>query len=40
MERIALQNKTNFHEKKVAEYRRAGVGMSVAEQHIDFNTDF
>ena len=28
MERIALQNKTNFHEKKVAEYRRAGVGHS------------
>lgn len=40
MERIALQNKTNFHEKKVAEYRRAGVGTSVAEQRIAFDTDF
>lgn len=40
MERIGLQNKTNFHEKKVAEYRRAGVGVSIAEQNIDFQTDF
>ena len=40
MERIALQNKTNFHEKKVAEYRRAGVGHSQAEQQISFDEDF
>lgn len=40
MERIALQNKTNFHEKKVAEYRRAGVGVSIAEQRIAFDADF
>lgn len=40
MERIALQNKTNFHEKKVAEYRRAGVGVNIAEQRIAFDTDF
>jgi ribonucleoside-diphosphate reductase beta chain len=40
MERIGLQNKTNFHEKKVAEYRRAGVGVSIAEQRIAFDADF
>ncbi len=40
MERIALQNKTNFHEKKVAEYRKAGVGVPMGEQRIDFDTDF
>ena len=40
MERIALQNKTNFHEKKVAEYRRAGVGIKLDEQRIAFDTDF
>lgn len=40
MERIALQNKTNFHEKKVAEYRRAGVGISISEQRIAFDSDF
>jgi ribonucleotide reductase beta subunit family protein with ferritin-like domain len=40
MERIGLQNKTNFHEKKVAEYRRAGVGISIAEQKIAFDVDF
>ena len=40
MERIGLQNKTNFHEKKVAEYRKAGVGHSVADQAIAFDADF
>jgi ribonucleotide reductase beta subunit family protein with ferritin-like domain len=40
MERIALQNKTNFHEKKVAEYRRAGVGIDGAEQRIAFDAAF
>lgn len=40
MERIALQNKTNFHEKKVAEYRRAGVGTPISEQTISFNAEF
>ncbi len=40
MERIGLQNKTNFHEKKVAEYRRAGVGVPVADQRIAFDADF
>ena len=40
MERLGLQNKTNFHEKKVAEYRRAGVGTAIAEQRIAFDVDF
>jgi len=40
MEKISLQNKTNFHEKKVSEYRRAGVGSKIEEQSISFNEDF
>lgn len=40
MERISLQNKTNFHEKKVSEYRKTGVGASVKEQTISFDEDF
>jgi len=40
MERIALQNKTNFHEKKVAEYRKAGVGNMAAAQELNFDEDF
>ena len=40
MERISLQNKTNFHEKKVAEYRKAGVGHSLNDQTIAFDADF
>lgn len=37
MERISLQNKTNFHEKKVAEYRKASVGQTKQNQEIGFN---
>ena len=40
MERISLQNKTNFHEKKVAEYRKAGVGSSQEDQTLAFDDDF
>lgn len=40
MERISLQNKTNFHEKKVAEYRKSGVGTNSKDQEITFNSDF
>jgi ribonucleotide reductase beta subunit family protein with ferritin-like domain len=40
MERMSLQNKTNFHEKKVAEYRKAGVGASLADQAIAFDAEF
>ena len=39
MQNIALQNKTNFFEKRVAEYKKAGVGKeSVAG--FDINMDF
>ena len=40
MERISMQNKTNFHEKKVAEYRKAGVGLSAEDNEISFTADF
>lgn len=40
MERISLSNKTNFHEKKVAEYRKTGVGSSAKDQAISFDEDF
>lgn len=40
MGRISLQNKTNFHEKKVAEYRKAGIGISVKDQQLSFDEDF
>ena len=40
MERISLANKTNFHEKKVAEYRKAGVGSLAAAQELSFDEDF
>ena len=36
MEQLGLQNKTNFHEKKVAEYRRPGVGV---EHSSNFSLD-
>lgn len=40
MERLALANKSNFHERKVAEYRRPGVGTSEADRAIAFDADF
>lgn len=40
MERISLQNKTNFHEKKVSEYRKASVGGQSQDQEISFTSDF
>ncbi len=40
MERISMQNKTNFHEKKVAEYRKAGVGLSAEDNEISFTASF
>jgi len=40
MERLALANKSNFHERKVAEYRRPGVGTSEADRAISFDTEF
>mmetsp|Transcript_52595 Transcript_52595/g.117925 ORF Transcript_52595/g.117925 Transcript_52595/m.117925 type:complete len:349 (+) Transcript_52595:44-1090(+) len=42
MELISLQGKSNFHEKRVAEYQKAGVmanAAAVQEQHYVFCTD-
>jgi ribonucleoside-diphosphate reductase subunit M2 len=40
MEMISLQGKTNFFEKRVSEYSKAGVGTDPAEQVIAFDEDF
>jgi ribonucleoside-diphosphate reductase subunit M2 len=40
MEMISLQGKTNFFEKRVSEYSKAGVGIDQAEQVIAFDEDF
>ena len=39
---ISLEGKTNFFEKRVAEYRKAGVGEAVGESAnaFDFDSDF
>ena len=38
MQNIALQNKTNFFEKRVAEYSKAQVGVS--QQDLTFDAEF
>ena len=40
MEMISLQGKTNFFEKRVAEYSKSGVGVNAAEQVFDLDADF
>ncbi|NCG44040.1 MAG: ribonucleoside-diphosphate reductase [Proteobacteria bacterium] len=42
MDMISLEGKTNFFEKRVAEYRKAGVGEAVGESAnaFDFDSDF
>ena len=40
MERISLAGKTNFHERKVSEYRKTGVGFTSKDQSISFDEDF
>jgi ribonucleoside-diphosphate reductase beta chain len=41
MDMISLQGKTNFFEKKVAEYQKAGVMSTDSESHkITFDADF
>ena len=40
MEFISLERKTNFFEKRVAEYKKAGVGQAPAERTITLNEDF
>ena len=39
MELISLQGKTNFFEKRVSEYQKAGVMNSVKNESYDFNMD-
>ena len=39
MELISLQGKTNFFEKRVAEYQKSGVSMQVKNQSIEINSD-
>ena len=40
METISLQGKTNFFEKRVAEYAKSGVGVDASKQVFDLDTDF
>ena len=40
MQNIALQNKTNFFEKRVAEYAKSNVSETLANTELDFNSDF
>lgn len=40
MEMISLQGKTNFFEKRVAEYQKAGVASGSESQHFKLDEDF
>jgi ribonucleotide reductase beta subunit family protein with ferritin-like domain len=40
MELISLQNKSNFFEKRVSEYKKAGVGENVEGNQITFDASF
>lgn len=40
MDMISLQGKTNFFEKRVGEYSKAGVGVSAEEQVFSLDADF
>ena len=40
MELISLQGKTNFFEKRVGEYSKAGVGVNAEEQQFKLDIDF
>ena len=40
MEMISLQGKTNFFEKRVAEYKKSGVGSTATEQTFKLDEDF
>jgi ribonucleoside-diphosphate reductase beta chain len=40
MENISLQGKTNFFEKRVAEYKKAGVGMNAEDRTFTTDADF
>lgn len=40
MEKMSLSNKTNFFEKRTADYSRAGVGKTSTENQITFDASF
>ena len=40
MQNIALQNKTNFFEKRVAEYAKSNVGETKQKVELDFDSEF
>ena len=40
MDMISLQGKTNFFEKRVGEYSKAGVGVNANEQVFALDADF
>ena len=40
MELISVQGKTNFFEKRVGDYKKAGVGGDSSDKEIKFNADF
>ena len=40
MQNIALQNKTNFFEKRVAEYAKSNVGEKAENNELNFNVEF
>lgn len=40
METISLEGKTNFFEKRVSEYKKAGVGVDKENQKISFGEEF
>ena len=40
MERISLEGKDNFFEKRVTSYSKSGVGKNKEEMSFDLNADF
>ena len=40
MENISLSGKTNFFEKRVSEYQKAGVTVDKEDQKFDLDADF
>ena len=40
MENLSIQGKTNFFEKKVAEYQRVGVMNNLEEREFSMDADF
>ena len=40
MQNIALENKTNFFEKRVGEYSKAAVGSKSEENELNFDMEF